>query len=188
MKCSNCGENDATMKFVQIINGIKNELFLCEECSQEMGLEDIDLNIPMDFSSFIDELFDNYNEDELLAALTDTPEEVCRNCGLTYEEFVKSGKLGCVNCYDVFKDRIDLITKNIQGTSNHVGRKLEGNSNNKFEIKNNEILSKLNDSEKINNKDEYNINILKDKLKKAVSEEKYEEAAKIRDEIKKLQE
>ena len=32
MKCENCGKNEANVKYTQIINGEKKQMFLCEEC------------------------------------------------------------------------------------------------------------------------------------------------------------
>jgi len=200
MKCSNCKQNEATVKFLQIINGEKTELFLCENCAEEIGIDNLDFTLPMDFSSFISEFFDNFEEQELLSALTESKHEKCNNCGLSYDEFVKTGKLGCIDCYDVFRDRIDLITKNIQGSSEHKGKRVgkfgseitsnklekfygednDKNVNSTQKISNQDVKEKINENEQIE--------ILKMKLKKAVKEEKYEDAAKIRDEIKKLQE
>lgn len=204
MKCSNCKHNEATVKFLQIINGEKTELFLCDNCADEIGIENVDINIPMDFSSFISDFFDSFSEQELLSALTENKQEKCNNCGLSYDEFVKTGKLGCIDCYDIFSDRIDLITKNIQGSSEHRGKKVgnvkdvnylnkeenfknndkEGNNYNK----NTSNVSGISSQDMKDDVDENNkIEILKMKLKKVIKEEKYEEAAKIRDEIRKLQ-
>ena len=205
MKCLNCRQNDATVNYLQIINGEKTELFLCKSCAEEFGIDNLDITIPMDFSSFISDFFDNFNEHELLSALTESKVQKCRNCGLSYEEFVKTGKLGCVDCYDVFKDRIDLITKNIQGSSEHKGRGCKLNlsfdesgsksvAENMCEEKNNINKDESDFDEKISNEDaKQNINkneeieILKMKLKAAIKDERYEDAAKIRDKIKELE-
>lgn len=205
MKCSNCRQNEATVNYLQIINGEKTELFLCKSCAEEFGIDNLDITIPMDFSSFISDFFDNFNEQELLSALTESKVQKCRNCGLSYEEFVKTGKLGCVDCFDVFKDRIDLITKNIQGSSEHKGRGCKSNlssdengsksvAENMCEEKNNINKDESDFAEKISNEDaKQNINkneeieILKMKLKAAIKDERYEDAAQIRDKIKELE-
>lgn len=184
MNCSNCGKNEATVKFVQVVNGVKTELFLCEDCAEEIGFESINLNLPIDFSSFIGDFFDSYGQDELLSVLTQKNEQKCKNCGLSYEEFVKTGKLGCVNCYDVFKDRIDLITKNIQGSSMHVGRGI--NKKEDFVGDNGDKIAQKNVKTEID-KSSNQVKELKDQLKNAIKEERYEDAAKIRDEIKKFE-
>ena len=38
MKCENCGKNEANVKYTQIINGEKKQMFLCEECSKKLGV------------------------------------------------------------------------------------------------------------------------------------------------------
>lgn len=50
MKCQNCGENDANFKYTEIVNGVKKELNLCEDCARKMGVADINFNIPISFS------------------------------------------------------------------------------------------------------------------------------------------
>ena len=32
MVCQNCGKNEANVKYTQIVNGVKKEMVLCEEC------------------------------------------------------------------------------------------------------------------------------------------------------------
>ena len=96
-----------------------------------------------------------------------------------------------------------MITKNIQGSSEHKGKRVgkfggeitsnklekfysEDNDKNVENVDSAQKISNQDVKEKINENEQ--IEILKMKLKKAVKEEKYEEAAEIRDEIKKLQE
>ena len=45
MKCENCGRNEANVKYTQIINGEKKQMFLCEECSEKLGINDIHFNM-----------------------------------------------------------------------------------------------------------------------------------------------
>ena len=52
MLCENCKENEATVKYTQIINGDKKEMHLCEECSHKLGIDNISFNMPIDFSNF----------------------------------------------------------------------------------------------------------------------------------------
>lgn len=97
------------------------------------------------------------------------PEEIkCKNCGYTLSKYKTTGLFGCGNCYDTFKNEIDNILLKIQGKNRHVG--------------------KLNKSKTdFNVKEENKVSDLKEKLQKLIKEEKFEEAAIIRDEIKKLE-
>ena len=36
MVCQNCGKNEANVKYTQIVNGVKKEMVLCEECAEKM--------------------------------------------------------------------------------------------------------------------------------------------------------
>ena len=46
MKCQNCGAHEATIKYMQMINGEKDEMLLCEKCAKDMK---IDMNFDMHF-------------------------------------------------------------------------------------------------------------------------------------------
>ena len=188
MLCENCGKNEANVKYTQIINGVKKEMRLCEECAREQGITNMDFNMPINFSSFLSDIFDDYNDSGFLPQIAKVNDLKCNKCGLTYDEFINTGKFGCQNCYNTFSDKIDYLVKNLHGSSRHIGRKT------KF-IKANESLEdtqkKLNEnveSKLENNSEESKLEKLKRELKIAIKEERYEDAAKIRDEIKKMEE
>lgn len=82
-----------------------------------------------------------------------------------------TGKFGCENCYESFSEKINYLLKNLHGTSKHIGRKPKYIKENKIEVKENK-------------KEENELIELNKKLKKAIKDERYEDAAKIRDEIK----
>ena len=106
------------------------------------------------------------------------PEELkCDKCNTTYSQFIESGKFGCDNCYDAFSERIDPLLKRLHGADRYTGRKAEENKNIE-EPKVEKVETTANDNK---------LEVLKEKLKQLVKEEKYEEAAKVRDEIKKLE-
>ena len=130
------------------------------------------MNMPIDFSSFLGEMFGDYTGFGLLPEFGISTQEKCENCGLTYDEFMRTGKLGCANCYTAFKDRLEPVLKNLHGSNNHIGRKA---INNGVKSKKEKVIKKENDK----------LIKLQDDLKKAIQEERYEDAAKIRDEIKK---
>ena len=76
---------------------------------------------------------------------------------------------------DVLPLSINPVIKNIQGNTRHIGR---GPNN---------VIPRENNNKEVNNKEINSISRkqkLEDELKKAIKEERYEDAAKIRDEIK----
>lgn len=181
MLCDNCGKREANVRYSENINGRKKELHLCEECSKKLGIENIDFNMPIDFSSFFGGLLEDFGTNDFMPLFNEVKQLKCDNCGYTFEDIVNTGKLGCENCYSVFENRLDPIIKKIQGSNKHVGRT--------GKIIDSKISEKINnkDSKTENNKDVSKVEKLQNDLKKAIKEEKYEEAAKIRDEIKKLE-
>ena len=184
MMCENCGENEANVRYTQIVNGVKKEMHLCEKCAKELGIGDINFNLdmPFGFSNFFGELLNEYN-DSFMPSIALPKTLTCDKCGLNFDDFIESGKFGCPNCYEVFEERIDPILKRLHGGNRYVGRKAKMlNPENEIKVKTKETKEE-NEENQIENK----IEGLKRELKQKIKEEKYEEAAKLRDEIKKLE-
>lgn len=186
MICQKCNKNEANVKYTEIINGEKKEMMLCEECSHELGLDNMNFNMPINFSSFFGGLLedDEYNSSEFMPLFQKVKELKCDNCNMTYDEFINQGKFGCPECYDVFSTKIDSILKRLHGSNKYLGRKaLRSTINND---KSNNETSKGKENEKILDTKKSKIEKLQVDLKKAISDERYEDAAKIRDQIKEL--
>ena len=184
MLCDNCGKRQANVRYSENINGVKKELNLCEKCSEELGITNMDFNMPIDFSSFFGEFMEDFTRPDFMPLLNEIKELKCDQCGYTFDDIVNTGKLGCGNCYSVFESRLDPIIKRIQGSNTHVGRtgKIVDNKINKKITKKEEQKE-----EKTENKEESKLEKLQKDLKQAIKEERYEDAAKLRDEIKKLE-
>ena len=178
MNCENCGKNYANVKYTQIVNGNKREMYLCEDCSQKLGIQSF--NIPIDFSGFLEDFFLGFDEDVIFPELT--KELKCRRCNSSFEDFTKTGRFGCEECYTTFEEKIDSLLKNIKGTNRHKGR--IGKINEK-DVNNQENW--VQSEKEINNENLSEIDKLKKDLKQAIKEEKYEEAAIFRDKIKKIE-
>ncbi|MCI8641254.1 MAG: hypothetical protein HFJ59_05230 [Clostridia bacterium] len=180
MLCENCGKKEANVRYSENINGIKKEMNLCEECSKRLGVtEQMDFRMPsLDFSNFFGSFLEDFASMSNFMPLLDQVKDVkCESCGYTFNDIVNSGRYGCANCYDVFEDRMDPILKKLQGANRHTGRLGKVSDNNvKFD--------KMSDKKVENENNEKGK--LEQELKKAIKEERYEDAAKLRDEIKKM--
>lgn len=185
MICDNCGKREANVKYSENINGRKRNLNLCEECSKKLGVNQIGFNMPIDFSSFFGELMEDFATPEFIPVLNEIKTLKCNNCGYTFEDIANTGKLGCGNCYEVFEERIEPIIRRIQGANRHVGR-VGKIIDEKIEHKM-EKNSKKKEENKTKKPGENQLEQLQQQLKQAIKEERYEEAAKIRDEIKKIE-
>lgn len=160
MFCDICGKNKATVHLTEIVDNEMSELHLCEECAREKSSQ----------------MEQHFGLSDLLAGLTDlgsalgtpiTKEKKCSDCGLSIADFKKTGRLGCSECYGVFKEFLTPLLKRIHGSTQHLGKtpvKIPKVSRPKSELEN-----------------------LKAKLQKAIQLEEFEEAAKLRDKIRRLE-
>ena len=184
MLCDNCGKREANVRYSENINGIAKELNLCEECSKKLGITNQDFSMPIDFSSFFGEFMEDFATPQFMPLWNEIKTLECNQCGYTFEDIANHGKLGCGNCYEVFQERLDPIIRRIQGANQHVGR-MGKIIDNKIEQK---MQNESTKEEKINQLPKNNqLEQLQRELKQPIKEERYEEAAKIRDEIKKIE-
>jgi len=160
MLCGACHQNEATIHLTEIVNNQMIEVHLCETCAQEKGT---DFKTHFNFSDLLSGLSDVGSV--LKADLMETAG--CKTCGLTYEEFGKTGRLGCPDCYqDLNKILLPLI-KRVQRSTEHLGKHpSKASSETKRTI---------------------DLRELRERLKRAIEMEEFEKAADIRDQIKKLE-
>jgi protein arginine kinase activator len=166
MKCNNCHQNDANTHIKRVINGKKEEMYLCEECAKELGvMEDFTSGFSMDsfFGNLLGAGASAFN------ALTGI--ERCTNCGSSFNDIVNSGKVGCANCYTRFEEKLNPTIEKLHGRAHHIGKNVTYS-----------VDEEVNDTTKKTSKKEQ----LKADLENAIKEQRFEDAAKIRDEIKSL--
>ena len=175
MLCDNCKENEATVHYQQIINGKSSETHLCDKCASEKGMITFSFNKqPSVFgnllSGFMEEEAAPYGEEG-----KEAPKVACR-CGWTNVDLKKTGFLGCPACYRTFKKILSPLLRKIHGSSHHIGK-----IPSKVPVKEKIIGREIIDS------DMKRLRECKQQLQSCIQEEKYEEAAKLRDEIKKIE-
>ena len=162
MLCDVCGKNPATVHLTEIIDDQMNELHLCEECAREKSAA-------MEQQFGLSELLAGMAEvGKPSAKELETPAVKCPTCGLSYADFKKIGRLGCGECYNVFRKYLAPLLKRIHGSTQHSGK------------------SPLHITVK-GAKKKVDIQELRLRLQKAIEEEAFEEAARLRDQIKELE-
>lgn len=186
MLCDNCKKKEANVRYSENINGRKREMNLCEECSRKLGIENMNLSIPIDFSSFLGDFMEDFATPEFMPLFNEIKSLKCNNCGYSFDDIANTGRFGCSDCYDIFGERIDPIIKRIQGSNRHVGR-IGKDIDNKISEKIEQENKKQNTANNPNNTKMSKLEKLQKDLKQAIKEERYEDAARIRDEIKNLE-
>lgn len=161
MHCDICGKKKATVHLTEIVDEQMSELHLCEDCAREKSVQ----------------MEQQFGLADLLAGLTDFGKQIkdvekvklkCPNCGLMYDEFRKAGRLGCSQCYKSFQEYLVTLLKKIHGSSQHLGK------------------VPVNVPPSVKTKID-SLQELRGQLLRAIQNENFEEAARLRDQIRELE-
>lgn len=166
MKCEKCGKKEANTHYKEHINGHAREMHLCGDCAREIHL---DASFGQAFAglqsgffgfpSLFDSGLSTAHAEKPRGVLPDT-ERRC-SCGKTLRELRQDGRAGCAACYHTFADVLEPYIRRVQGADSHIGSIPQ-------------VAQTAHDP----------LESLKDKLQEAIKNECYEEAARLRDEIR----
>jgi protein arginine kinase activator len=171
MICQECQERPATLHYSKIVNGEKTDIHLCENCANDSN------------NKYIFSQIGGYSVNDLLAGLLKGNTGIyemkknkvhqdqkleCPRCRMTFHQFTKIGRLGCSTCYETFMDQMKPIVKRIHsGNVSHTGK----------------LPQKINGSISLKRK----LNDLKVQMQSFIESENFEQAIKIRDEIRTIE-
>ena len=160
MLCDICNKNKAVVHYAEVINGEIKKLNICEHCAKDKGFG---VEISFSLGDMLSGIIDDSSKDiERMVAR----EEKCDSCDMKYEEFKKSGRLGCDQCYKSFEKNLIPILDTIHKHTRHKGKVPK------------EFKDRFVKIEKIRE--------LNKKLKEAVENEEFEDAAILRDKIREM--
>ncbi|EIT84088.1 UvrB/UvrC protein [Fictibacillus macauensis ZFHKF-1] len=169
MYCQECHERPATLHFTKILNGQKMEFHICEQCAKEKGEF-----LPGSNSFSIHQLLSGllYGDSAIPGAagagLQPSTGLSCPECGMTYQQFAKTSRFGCSQCYRVFDPKLDSVLRRLHGgNTKHAGKipKRLGNG-----------LQEKREIEK-----------LKQAMQQYIVHEEFEKAAETRDRIRQIE-
>ncbi|MBC7334146.1 MAG: UvrB/UvrC motif-containing protein [Actinobacteria bacterium] len=172
MICDYCGKREATIHLIKIYdNSDVERINLCKECAKGMtflsGDEFFD-SIADVLSKILEGDFEKTKaEEKLFNNIGSRRRSRCPSCNTDLKTIKKMGRVGCGKCYEEFKQELSPLIEAIHGGLEHRG-KIPSNSN--------EVL-----------KIEKEIKDLKYRLEEEVTIENFEEAAKLRDKIRRLE-
>jgi protein arginine kinase activator len=157
----------ATVYLAQVINGTTTCLHLCEKCARERGILD-----PSGMPA--KNLSDVCNIECKKTQKEGSTIQCCPHCGNTLSHFRVAKSVGCLYCYEAFRDSIALLVgKRCYGGKKP--RQFNGSSATTIDRRWRRRKEPLTGEEKIR--------VLSAHLELAVTEERYEDAAQIRDMI-----
>jgi protein arginine kinase activator len=159
-KCERCS-SPATVHITEVLGeGKFEEHHVCEQCFKQYNHE-MQGKGPLSKA-----LTAESATGELEEALFGQQE--CPDCGIKFVDFRNNHRLGCSRDYQVFHAELMPLLENIHGETRHCGKTPRRYPQNK--------------------KTEAELVQLRQRLKRAVDREDYEEAARLRDQIKTLEE
>ena len=166
MKCHLCGKNEATIHYVEIVDGQKTSQWICLECAEKEGIA---LGEPAPLShggleAFLGGMLSSTGGGQRSAPETHAEGPVCEVCGYPYGQFRERWLLGCPACYGAFREQLLPVLRRYHGDVRHVGK--VPRSRGPRAALGREVAR------------------LKSLLQQAVDQESYEEAARLRDEIR----
>ncbi|HSV99552.1 MAG TPA: UvrB/UvrC motif-containing protein [Sedimentisphaerales bacterium] len=139
-------------------------MHICENCAAEQGVAS---QSQMSINELLSHLLASQPSDEEIFGASEK-DLACPNCGFTLDRLRKEGSLGCPMDYSVFESAlVPLIERAHNGKSTHCGK----------------VPTKVpTDTRKF-----VELSSLRRQLEEAVKAEDYELAARLRDQMKKMQ-
>ncbi len=160
MKCDMCGMRAVEIRVKQMIGKKSREVKLCGSCADELGIETRRKDIPPDVNDIVSGVLSPVG---VFGEVVDQ----CPECGTTIRDLRRTGQVGCPACYGAFKTHIAGLLRRTRATPHHRGKVPERLATFKTIFVDKQAL--------------------RTRLTEALSGEKYEEAAKIRDELRGLE-
>ena len=162
MKCQRCPKQ-ATLHITEVLPDERfEELHLCEDCAKKYLYEPAQQQQAQAKKG-------GKSAPAVEVGTADEPGgKQCEACGIKFVEFRNAGRLGCSHDYDSFREDLLPLLESIHGDVRHQGktpRRLPKAKSAQAELAQ-----------------------LRKKLQQAVLEEAYEEAARIRDRIRQVEE
>jgi protein arginine kinase activator len=161
--CSVCKEKPATLFLSNITaDNKKRDLDLCDTCAKAKGIDSV-----AGFSVADADILLGLGAAQEVEQAVGTDLK-CPRCGFSQADFKKSGRLGCPECYKTFAEGLGGLLKTMHKGTRHTGKSPEA------------LRASRENSDRLKT--------LQKKLNKAIESENFEEAAQLRDELKKINE
>lgn len=163
MLCDQCGQHEATVKFVQVENNKRTEHHFCKNCAQGYA----SFSPGFDLQHLLSSMFQSAGLGQKQKLGKVFSDKKCPTCTRSIVDIQKTGRLGCGSCYEVFQDELNAVLRRLHGSNTHTG---------KVPIR---AYPKIQVTRQIED--------LRRRLDECVRQENYEQAAKYRDELRLLE-
>ncbi len=167
MLCQDCNHNESTVHLTQIVNNKKLMLNLCKDCAEKRGFHSPFEHMPFPLAELVTGMVGSTKGSSTSKGTKkSTKIRRCPACGMSFEDFGKSGRLGCGKCYLAFRGEMTELLRKVHGSPRHRG---------KGSMEPSELMQPVKEERR-----------LREELKRAIADEDFERAANIRDQIRTL--
>lgn len=162
--CTACQKAIATIVVMDLSEGsVTGSQHVCAECAEQLGVAPA--KPPKLPSALLEDLLGGFKPQQ-----RETPRtECCPGCGMAPADFRAKGRLGCPRCYTAFRVDLMPLLQRIHESQTHTGRLPSTTSEAPAPI------------------DPQDLSDLRQKLEDAVRGECYEEAANLRDQLRRAE-
>lgn len=162
MICPKCNQRLATVRYAEVVDGVVTERFLCPECLARMQQDavpgfEIAASAPAGAKPAA----------HVVAERALRTQRACPGCGTVLSTIMDTGRVGCARCYEVFSAEINDRLETLHHALQHRGK-----------------VARVDDTKAQIRAD---LQTKRGLLRSVLRAEKYEEAARIRDEIRTLE-
>jgi len=161
MDCDICGKK-AKVHLTQLVGGQIKKIALCDACAKEKGVTD-----PTGFALAEMLLGKSGGKPSVPPPLPSGPTRHCPGCGFTLDDLRRIRRFGCADCYTTFREEVSQMLRGMHKGTHHCGKVPAG------------LMEHHARTQRLDE--------LRGKLELAVTAENYEEAAGLRDEIRRIE-
>lgn len=160
MQCESCENAEAVIQFTKVEDNQARVFHLCETCAADQGLDvgGTPPNAPL--ADFLAQIGKSMGDEAIAAGQ-------CPSCGLTPAQLKQLGRLGCSECYEHYQQHLRALLRRLHGATHHAGK-----------VPTTPDGSEMDRTARAQS--------LRRSLQRAVDDEDFENAAILRDQIRRL--
>ena len=167
MKCQQC-DKPATFHITELTGGKPQELHLCEDHAREYLTQSTGEQATTGSMAAVlaQQMAQQLAVGQTAEELAHLDQQACPVCGITFYDFRSQGRLGCPHDYVCFQAQLEPLILNVHGELEHVGKS---------------------PSRSKSSEDRTQLIRLRRDMADAVTQEDYERASKLRDQIRRIE-
>jgi protein arginine kinase activator len=117
--CEQCETREAVVLLKKVDGGEVRVLHLCERCAAERGVPPGEETAKTPLGAFLAAM----GQDTLAEAPVSSGAGLaaCPGCGATLQDFRRTGRLGCAECWTTFEGPLRALVRRVHGATHHAG-------------------------------------------------------------------